>query len=124
VLLTRVNAQSSLKPRKPRGKSRNVISRLTGYVPINQLPIGETLARKLIDEGILLSIVVGSPGSRRGSRLVSLESWEAYTKSLAKDQQKPGKAAKVCGVNELTPSEYETAQGRRLSTGSSACNPR
>ncbi len=85
------NTQPISKPRKRRAKARNV-SPLTGYVPINQLPIGETLTRKLINEDVLFSIVVGSPGSRRGVRLVSLESWEAYTKSLAKEQHKPTKA--------------------------------
>lgn len=85
------NTQPVSKPRKRRGKARNV-SPLTGYIPLNQLPIGETLTRKLIDEDILFSIVVGSPGSRRGVRLVSLESWEAYTNSLAKEQHKPTKA--------------------------------
>jgi hypothetical protein len=88
-----MDTQSISKPRKRRIKARNVSS-LTGYIPLGQLPIGETLARKLINEDVLFSIVVGSPGSRRGVRLVSLESWEAYTSSLAKEQRKSAKTTK------------------------------
>jgi hypothetical protein len=49
---------------------------------MSQLPIGTTLTRRLIEEGFLDSIVVASPGSKRGVRLVSQESLDRYFRSL------------------------------------------
>jgi len=49
---------------------------------MSQLPIGNTLARTLIKDGHLDSIVVASPGSKRGVRLVSQESLDRYFRSL------------------------------------------
>jgi hypothetical protein len=86
-----MDTQSISKPRKRRIKGRRN-SPLSGFLGLDELPIGETLARKLIDLDILQSIIVGAPGSKRGRRLVSLESWETYTSSLAKEQRKSAKA--------------------------------
>src|ERR1700747_176021 len=58
----------------------------SGWLRMAQLPIGATLARKLIGLGHLDSIVVSSPGSRRGVRLVSQESWNCYCRSLYEKQ--------------------------------------
>jgi hypothetical protein len=58
----------------------------TGYYRLSELPIGETLARKLINEKILFSVLVGVPGSKRGTRLVSAKSFDAYIRSLASGQ--------------------------------------
>jgi hypothetical protein len=58
----------------------------TGYFRLNELPFGETLARRLIAEGILFSVLVGVPGSKRGTRLVSAKSLDTYIRSLASGQ--------------------------------------
>ncbi len=88
-----MDTQSISKPRKKRIKGRRN-SPLSGYLGLDELPIGETLTRKLIYLGILRSIIVCAPGSKRGRRLISLESWEAYTSSLAKEQRKSVKTTK------------------------------
>jgi hypothetical protein len=54
----------------------------SGWLRMSQLPIGGTLARNLIAKGHLDSVVVCSPGSKRGVRLVSQESLDRYFRSL------------------------------------------
>jgi hypothetical protein len=54
----------------------------SGWLRMSQLPIGNTLARTLISQGLLDSVLVASPGSKRGVRLVSQESLDRYFKSL------------------------------------------
>ena len=53
------------------------------WLHLDELPISKTLAYKLIDEGLLFSVVVGTPGTRRGRRLISRQSLNDYLKSLA-----------------------------------------
>jgi hypothetical protein len=59
---------------------------------MSQLPIGNTLARTLIKNGDLDSVVVSSPGSKRGVRLVSRESLNRYFKSLLEEQKEEAAA--------------------------------
>jgi hypothetical protein len=59
----------------------------SGWLRMGQLPIGATLTRTLIKDGHLDSIVVASPGSKRGVRLVSQESLDRYFKSLLAQQK-------------------------------------
>ncbi len=49
---------------------------------MSQLPIGGTLARRLISVNLIDSVVVASPGSKRGVRLVSQLSLDSYLRSL------------------------------------------
>jgi hypothetical protein len=70
--------------------SNNQIDRrlTSGWLRMSQLPIGSTLARTLIKNGDLDSVVVASPGSKRGVRLVSQDSLDRYLRSLLpKDKQ-------------------------------------
>jgi hypothetical protein len=53
------------------------------WLKLDELPIGKTLAYRLIEEGLLFSVVVGSPGTKRGRRLISRQSLNDYLKSLA-----------------------------------------
>ena len=71
-------------PSNPRSRANsNIERRLTsGWLRMSQMPIGATLTRRLIAEGLLDSIVVSSPGSKRGVRLVSQESLDRYFRSL------------------------------------------
>jgi hypothetical protein len=68
--------------------SSNIDRRLaSGWLRMSQLPIGGTLARRLICEGLIDSIVVASPGSKRGVRLVSQESLDRHFRSLLPQRQ-------------------------------------
>jgi len=65
------------------------------WLQLDELPIGKTLAYRLIDEGLLFSVVVGSPGSKRGRRLISRQSLNDYLNSLV---PKPERQAGVSVV--------------------------
>lgn len=64
----------------------------SGWLRMSQLPVGATLARVLIAKGLIDSIVVASPGSKRGVRLVSQESLDRYFKLLHAQQEAERKA--------------------------------
>jgi hypothetical protein len=73
--------------------SNNIDRRLaSGWLRMSQLPIGGTLARSLIAAGFLDSIVVASPGSKRGVRLVSQESLDRHFRSLLPNRQEAAAA--------------------------------
>jgi hypothetical protein len=78
---------------KLRAANRFVSEKLTatGWVRFDDLPIGETFARKLIDEGLLVSVVVSSPGARRGVRLIQLDSFNRYVAEQQKQQEQQDK---------------------------------
>jgi hypothetical protein len=69
--------------------TNSTIDRLSssGWLRMAQLPIGGTLARRLIADGLIDSIVVASPGSKRGVRLVSQESLDRHFRSLLPQRQ-------------------------------------
>lgn len=76
--------------RAVKGSDAQVDRRLaSGWLRMSQLPVGLTLARVLIKEGYLDSIVVKSPGSKRGVRLVSQESLDRYFRSLLPKKEEP-----------------------------------
>jgi hypothetical protein len=52
------------------------------WLRMNELPIGRTLADRLIREGLIISVLVCAPGSKRGVRLVSTDSLEAFLNGL------------------------------------------
>jgi hypothetical protein len=79
------DSQPVVKPRRPRRLARENYS-LVGWVRLDNLPIGGTLARKLIDLGILAAATVGRPGSKRGTTLVSVASFQAWVESTARQQ--------------------------------------
>lgn len=64
--------------KKPRRRPSGAINRMPwqGWVGFRQLPISENLARKLIDQDILVSAVIQEPGCKRGRRLISTESFD------------------------------------------------
>jgi len=62
-------------------------TRYDKWLRITELPFGRTLATRLIEEGLLISVLVAAPGSKRGIRLVSAESLEAYLNGLANKKQ-------------------------------------
>jgi hypothetical protein len=69
-----------------------------GWLRMKQLPIGRTLASDLIGLGLLKSVIVCRPGSKRGVRLVEAASFEAYLASLPSSLTKLSKR----GENALT----------------------
>jgi hypothetical protein len=58
----------------------------SGWLRLSDLPIRTTFARKLIALGILESVLVASPGAKRGIRLVSVASFDRYVRQCAKEQ--------------------------------------
>ena len=81
-------ALETMKGGARKGGAQSQVDRhlASGWLRMNQLPIGSTLTRILIKKGHLDSIVVGSPGSKRGVRLVSQESLDRYFRLLLKEQ--------------------------------------
>jgi hypothetical protein len=77
----------------------------SGWLRMEELPVRRTLARKLINEGFIDSVIVASPGSKRGVRLVSRESLDRYLRSLLAEQ-KTGTAAAI---------DSKPARGKRAS---------
>jgi hypothetical protein len=80
---------------KVRNRSSGAINRLPwqGWIRYRQLPFGKTLARTLIDRGILVSAIIQEPGSKRGVRLIEAASLDRYLRSLAEEQSKKEVAA-------------------------------
>ena len=86
-------------------KNDNVLSfnkKITpsGWLRMAELPIRRTLADDLCKRGILVSVVVGRPGSKRGVRLVSLESLNAYLMGLANEQRPKNSASSQAVENQ------------------------
>lgn len=67
--------------------SRNLHQRYGKWLRMSELPFSRTLANDLIREGVLFSVEVGAPGSKRGVRLISADSLDDYLKNLGKKQQ-------------------------------------
>jgi hypothetical protein len=60
---------------------------------VEQLPFSRVTAYELINSGLIVSVLMTWPGSRRGVRLIDLDSLDAYLEKLAAEQL-AGKAAK------------------------------
>jgi hypothetical protein len=58
----------------------------SGWLRLSDLPIRQTFARKLLAQGILESVLVASPGAKRGVRLVSVASFDRFVRQCAKEQ--------------------------------------
>ena len=76
----------------------------TGWYRLSELPIGLTLARRLIREDILYSVLAGVPGSKRGVRLISAKSFDTYIRNLASGAIKveAGKPPLLKGKRKVT----------------------
>lgn len=66
---------------------RDFTKRYGKWLRMDELPFGRTLAYKLIEQGLLFTVTVGTSGSKRGVRLVSAQSLDDYLKNLAQDQK-------------------------------------
>jgi hypothetical protein len=65
------------------------------------MPFSRAVTYKLIDAGLISSVVVSWPGSKRGRRLIDGDSLDAYLEMLtAKQAMAPGH-----GQNENAPSD-------------------
>jgi hypothetical protein len=67
---------------------------------MDELPMRQTLARKLISAGLIDSVVVASPGSKRGVRLVCQESLTRYLRTLLAEQKAAEEARKAAELAE------------------------
>jgi hypothetical protein len=71
-------------------KSKDTVMRVRDrrWLRLDELPIGKTLAFKLIKEGCIFSVLAAAPGSKRGVRLIDAESFDDYLRSLAQTSEK------------------------------------
>ena len=69
-------------------KISNLHQRSGKWLRMDELPFSRFVADRLIEEGLLFSVIVGAPGTKRGVRLVSADSLDDYLRSLASKQEK------------------------------------
>ena len=53
---------------------------------VDEMPFSRAITYKLIDAGLISSVVVTWPGSRRGRRLIDGDSLDSYLETLAAQQ--------------------------------------
>ena len=56
------------------------------WLQVNEMPFSRAITYKLIDAGLISSVVVTWPGSRRGRRLIDGDSLDSYLETLAAKQ--------------------------------------
>jgi hypothetical protein len=56
------------------------------WLRVDEMPFSRAITYKLIDAGLILSVVVTWPGSRRGRRLIDGDSLDTYLESLTAKQ--------------------------------------
>jgi hypothetical protein len=62
-----------------RGRSR--------WLRVNELPFSRGYTYRLIDDGLLFSVQLKLPGSKRSVRLIDAESLDRYLLKLGREQQ-------------------------------------
>jgi hypothetical protein len=66
------------------------------WLQVDEMPFSRAVTYKLIDAGLISSVVVTWPGSRRGRRLIDGDSLDSYLESLtAKQTQADVKPSEV-----------------------------
>ena len=68
------------------------------------MPFSRAVTYKLIDSGLISSVVVSWPGSKRGRRLIDADSLDGYLEKLTAKQAATGPASK--GANERGRGEF------------------
>jgi len=67
------------------------------WLQVDEMPFSRAITYNLIDAGLISSVVVTWPGSRRGRRLIDGDSLDSYLESLTAKQAlaevKPNEAA-------------------------------
>ena len=56
---------------------------------VDEMPFSRAITYKLIDAGLISSVVVTWPGSRRGRRLIDGDSLDSYLETLTAKQASP-----------------------------------
>jgi hypothetical protein len=56
------------------------------WLQVDEMPFSRAITYKLIDAGLISSVVVIWPGSRRGRRLIDGDSLDSYLESLTAKQ--------------------------------------
>jgi hypothetical protein len=56
------------------------------WLQVDEMPFSRAVTYKLIDAGLISSVVVTWPGSRRGRRLIDGDSLDCYLESLTAKQ--------------------------------------
>jgi hypothetical protein len=65
------------------------------WLRMTELPFSRVYAYKLIDAGILTTVLLTNPGSKKGIRLIDGDSLDAYLGELAKEQADKPDLAKI-----------------------------
>jgi hypothetical protein len=73
-------AEAKFLAKYPRGKSR--------WLRVGDLPFSHSYTYHLIDQGILFTVELQLPGSRRSVRLIDSESLDKYLLGLGKKQRR------------------------------------
>jgi hypothetical protein len=61
-------------------------SRRRRWLQVDEMPFSRAVTYKLIDAGLISSVVVTWPGSRRGRRLIDGDSLDSYLERLTANQ--------------------------------------
>jgi hypothetical protein len=56
------------------------------WLKVEHLPVSRAVTYKLIKEGLISSVLLTWPGSKRGVRLIDSDSFDAYLEQLAKKE--------------------------------------
>ena len=59
------------------------------WLQVDEMPFSRAITYKLIDAGLISSVVVTWPGSRRGRRLIDGDSLDSYLENLTSKQALP-----------------------------------
>jgi hypothetical protein len=76
----------SFTPMKHRLLSETTANKRHRWLRMTELPFSRVYAYKLIDSGILNSVLLNNPGSKKGIRLVDGDSLDSYLMGLGKEQ--------------------------------------
>ena len=81
------------------------------WLQVDEMPFSRAITYKLIAAGLISSVVVIWPGSRRGRRLIDGDSLDSYLESLTTKQA-------LAELNAMRPHEMEGARGVSRAYGS------
>ena len=56
------------------------------WLQVDEMPFSRAVTYKLIDSGLISSVVVSWPGSKRGRRLIDADSLDGYLEKLTAKQ--------------------------------------
>src|SRR6202035_4560564 len=73
------------------------------WLQVDEMPFSRAVTYKLIDAGLISSVVVSWPGSRRGRRLIDGDSLDSYLESLTAGGKLPLIGRRRDPIMEVSP---------------------